>query len=283
METGLFPGICEKEYRVSTGLNASIMAYGSQSMAHLKYAMDNPDLGTTPAKELGTLIHLLALQPEEFAARYVVRPEWDARTKEGKATRDAFNETLAGRQGIDAETLEIAQGAVKALRTHPLAGPLMEAAGPCEVVARWTDPRTGVLCKGKLDKYIPGVLALDLKSTADASPAAFAGSYYKYGYHRQLAHYIDGFKLASGKETPFVIVAVENVAPFGVCVFQPDLHSIDCGRFDNRRIMAEYAACLKSGKWPSYPDKQVRTVCLPEWAAKQYEKEMALTERIENE
>lgn len=281
LELGLFPGVSEEEYRPSEGINASVMAEGLRSMAHMRYAMENQSSGTSPAMELGTLVHLLALQPEEFDARYVVKPDWDARTTAGKAIRDAFTATLGERRSIDAETLATARAMVDALRSHRLAGPLMAADGPCEVVARWKDPATGLVCKGRLDKYIPGVLALDLKTTADASPGAFASSYYKYGYHRQLAHYTDGFGIASGKETPFVIVCVENVAPFGVCVYQPDMASLECGRFDNRKILADYAACVKSGKWPSYPDKQVRTICLPEWAAKRYESEMAMSERME--
>lgn len=277
---GLFADIPEEVYRPMPGLNASTMAYADQSMAHMKHQIDNPEDSSTPAKDLGTLVHLLALQPEKFDERYLAQPDWDARTTVGKAIRDEFNASRGTRKGVDAETLANAQAIVAALKAHPLAGKMLAAPGPCEVVARWKDPKTGILCKGRLDKYIPGKLALDLKTTADASPAAFASSYYKYGYHRQLAHYIDGYALASGEaETPFAIIAVENVAPYGVCVFQPDEASLTYGRFDNRRIIDQYAACLKSGVWPCYPNT-VRTIGVPDWASKRYETEISMSERM---
>ena len=270
----LIEGVKDSDYRAMEGLNASSLSEGMRSMRHLRHCLDNPDSSSSDSLELGTLVHLLALQPELFDSRYIVVPKVDRRTKEGKAAWETFTATAGNREIITESVLEQAQAIVAALKAHKLAGPLLAAKGPCEVVARWNDPRTGAACKGRLDKFIPGVLALDLKTTRDASPSGFAESYYRYGYHRQIAWYSEGFQLCSGKPTPFVIVAVETEAPHGITVLQPDIASINYGRWDNRKVLDKYAACLKTGNWPSY-DEEVRTVCVPRWAADRYETQMA--------
>ena len=107
--------------------------------------------------------------------------------------------------------------------------------------------------------------ARDLKTCADASPASFARSVARYGYHRQIAHYYDGFSTVS-EPTPFCIVAVENAKPYAVAVYTLDDDAVAVGRSQNRRLLREIAACRKAGEWPGYPTT-VQALSLPAWAS----------------
>lgn len=270
----LTENISEAQYRAMPGLNASSIREGMRSMAHMRHAIDTPT-EPTESMELGTLVHVLALQPETFADKYAVAPSVDRRTKAGKEEYAAFVETVGTRSPIDADTLATAQAVIQAIKAHPLASKLIAVPGPCEVVAQWTDAEYQVPCKGRLDKYIPGKLALDLKTTRNADGDAFQRSFFDYGYHRQLAWYTDGFKACSGQDTRFVILAVETEAPYGIGIFEPDAAALEYGRYDNRKVLAKYAECLRTGIWPSYPEV-VKSIGVPAWARNRYEQEMSI-------
>ncbi|WP_282916571.1 PD-(D/E)XK nuclease-like domain-containing protein, partial [Streptomyces exfoliatus] len=85
------------------------------------------------------------------------------------------------------------QAMAAAVRQHPQAGPLFTGQGIAERSLYWTDPATGVRCRVRPDwlKELPGLtLAVDLKTTKDASPQAVQKAIRDYSYHQQDALYI---------------------------------------------------------------------------------------------
>ena len=77
----------------------------------------------------------------------------------------------------------------EAVRARPAAAAALEG-GRVELPVTWTDVETGIECKGRLDCITTRFV--DLKTTVDASPRAFAASAVKYSTHAQVAYSNDG-------------------------------------------------------------------------------------------
>lgn len=84
-----------------------------------------------------------------------------------------------------------------------------------EVTAIWTDEKTGLKCKGKIDMNLPARKEIiDLKTTAARSQKEFEEAMNSYDYDRQGFHYMDG---ASAERCRFI--GVQKIAPFNVYHF----------------------------------------------------------------
>ncbi len=152
----------------------------------------------------------------------------------------------------------------RAVWAHPLAGKMLREGGP-ELTMKWTDPETGLICKGRADYFDPSVaMAIDVKSTEDASPHGFARSVANYGYHRQNAFYDDGFEACGAPLEHFVFIAVEKRAPYLVGLYNLDEADVSLGREWTRRNLDRLAECVERGDYPGY-SQEIETLSLPRW------------------
>lgn len=268
LRLGLFPGMSEAEYRAIPAVNATALKAGRRSIAHMRWTMQNPK-APTPAMELGTAVHMALLEPQRFNKCYAVASseESDRRTKAWKSF-----EAFACERGLK----PITQGdyhemmaMCRGVYDNPDADAMLKRAGQCEYVAVWQDPGTGLACKARLDKYLPGALALDIKTTRNASREAFSRDCYTLGYWQQIAWYREGFKRASGEDTPFTIIAIENEAPHLCAVYSLGDESLARGVAENHRILKQYAKALESGTFPGYA-ADVQEIDIPAWAMKEH-------------
>lgn len=261
----------DAEYRAHPALNFSTIKHGLRSLAHMQHAR-TAQQEETPSMRLGTALHVAALQRSRWSELVAVAPDVDKRTKAGKDEWAAFVAESAGKTVITTEQEAEVKAMYRALMTHPKASALLKSKGDRETVSLWTDKQTGLVCKAKIDLYLSGGLALDLKTTTDASIEAFSSTIYKYSYHMQAAFYSDGYRVNDGASTPFIWIAIENTAPYAVAVYTPDTPTIQRGRDAYRRVLDAYAkavagGCETSGYWPCYsPD--IEPISLPAWAMK---------------
>jgi exodeoxyribonuclease VIII len=159
-----------------------------------------------------------------------------------------------------------------AVMAHPIARALLTGRpGKAEQSVYWIDQATGVLCRCRPDFWRDDNLIVDLKTTEDASPEAFAKSIANWSYDTQDAFYTDGVLAATGKPLKaFVFLVVEKSArvvegqPLGVAVYQLDEAGRELGRAKYREDLGIYAQCVKTGIWPCYGDK-LKTISLPQW------------------
>jgi hypothetical protein len=145
------------------------------------------------------------------------------------------------------------------------------AIGQPEVSAYWLDPITGALCKCRPDWVHDcgdaGVILLDVKTTADASPEGFARSCATYRYHVQAAYYSDGYQVSSGRQVlGFVFAAVEQDAPYLAAAYMLDDEALAAGRREYRRCLNLYHDCHMAGEWPGY-SSAIECLTLPKWVA----------------
>jgi hypothetical protein len=265
---GLVHDLPAEDYFAAEGVSNSMLSSLNRSPAHcwaLHLDPERPTNEPTAAMIAGTLCHTLMLEPATVSQRYVVRPEGvDFRTKDGKAWRDAN----VGRQIVTAEDMATAEAQRAALLAVPeLAHALSN--GRAEVSAFWIDSRTGLLCKLRADwlHTLPDgrVIVVDLKTTADADPAEFGRSVWKFGYHRQAAHYTAGLTACGIDVAAFLFAAVTNARPFLAVPYMLDDEATRKGAEQVVELLDRFAECRRANHWPAYGDG-VQVLSLPAWA-----------------
>ena len=262
---GFHPDLPFPDYLAFERLSPSGAKLLARSPAHYRYLRDHPPT-ETPALRIGKAVHALALEGRAaFDLAFAVEPKADGRTKEGKAIKAAFAESAEGKTIITATEAELIEGMAAGILSHPLAPALIEGGTP-ELSMIWDDPETGAPCKGRLDlARLEAGAILDLKSTLDASPAAFARAVLNYGYATQAAAYLSGAAALGADVRDFIILAVEKVPPFAVGIYRLPDAALELGRRRWAEACALYVACLESGRWPGYP-ATIQELALPNWA-----------------
>ena len=77
------------------------------------------------AFRLGSAVHCAVLEEKEFASRYVLRPDCDRRTKEGKIQFAEFSAQHAGKTFLDADEMAQVIAMREAVAAHPIASQLL--------------------------------------------------------------------------------------------------------------------------------------------------------------
>jgi len=230
----------------------------------------------TAALFFGRAFHCACLEPDRFARTYAERPDFGylraheesgttkEQAKENKRRRDAWVAEHAGRIPLTEKAMATLRGMAESLRRHPKASKIMER-GIGESTIRWNDPATGLLCKGRTDWRVPDLnLAVDLKSTADASGRAFMRDADIYGYDRQSAMYRDGLDAVGHGVDHFVFVCVAKTPPYLVGLYTIAVEDEIAGREESRRAMGTLAHCLETDTWPGLPEA-ITEVRLRRW------------------
>lgn len=262
------------DYAASTAINNSFLGDVRRSPLHAIYRRDNPR--DTEAMARGRALHTLVLEPGEFEQAYVVAPACDRRTKEGKALWSEFEAKAAGRVVLKEEEADLVDAMARSIDMHPAASKIIKLVEATELSLFWTDEPTGIDCKARVDalaKIGNDVLAVDIKTSRDASPAEFGRSIYNFGYHRQAAFYLSGLAACGRPAIGWVMVVVESEAPHAVAAYRLPDEAIDVGRSEIRALMATVAQCRLTNEWPGYPEEIV-DIALPAWAMTKAEKSL---------
>ena len=263
----------EKEYRTMEGISRSQLWKIAESPEKFKWAMEHPE-EPTPALLFGQAAHNMFLEPSKWQEDFVVAPEVDRRTKDGKAAWLDFMDTIGDRAVISGEEFTKILQMVEQAGKNPFVLKLLN--GPREMPITWTDELTGEPCKARLDcvsEVGDKTVIVDYKTTADASTDAFMRSAVKYGYDFQAAMYSEGYKAATGKDCLFVFIAQEKAEPYAVNILQADEVFLRRGRDLFRELLGTYHECKKTNNWYGYlgPYNTVNNLALPAWLAKEVE------------
>lgn len=244
------------EYHADPAVSAShLHAVAASPFHYWKRFLDpnRPAVEPTAAMRLGTLVHCAVLEPDELALRYAIAP--DRRTKEGKTAAAEFE--AAGIEPVSAADMATAIAMRDAVRSHPDAAALLND-GKAEQSFWWDDQLSGLRCKCRPDWMTGGTTLVDLKTTTDASPAAFAKSIAHWRYHVQADHYRAGTFAER-----FVFIAVEKTYPYAVGVYQLDDAAMAHAATLRRQNLQTIADCRVIAEWPGY---STQTLSLPRWA-----------------
>lgn len=270
IQAGLIPGIPIEEYHRHPSISKSQLDQFAKSPAHYLASLTTPRK-ETDAMRFGRIFHGMVLEPERV--KIAVAPQCDRRTKEGKAIWDIFCTANAGAEIVKAEEGEMLNGMAASIKAHPAASALLNAGpGIAEGSAFWRDVQSGELCRCRPDFYRQDLgIIVDLKTTDDASPEAFAKSIAKYGYHRQNSMYVDGVESSTGDIVKgFVFVVTEKSAPYCTAVYSLDTQGVELGRDQYKKLLLDLADCKIAKKFPGYSDR-IETLSLPAWEVRKYE------------
>lgn len=218
----------------------------------------------TAAMRLGTVVHKLVLEPHDFYNEIAIYPEFDARTKEGKAIRDAFNEEHGHKTIIKQDDYEVAQNCAEAVRKA--IAPFLKSGKPEQTYISEID---GISVKCRPDWHNDELgIVVDLKVVADASPDGFAKAVANFGYYIQEAVYTDVMRSLEIDVQKFVFVAVEKEPPYMVGIYSLSPEAVDFGRSEYRRGLDIFRR-LDEFKQPIYKDTVtgdvVQTITLPSY------------------
>lgn len=253
-----------EEYAKNPRLNHSTLESYRKTAAHGRYYELN-GIEETAALKFGRCVHTAILEPSEYPSRVAVSPVVDRRTKEGKALWERFTSVNSHLEIITAEDNEAIEKIQEAVWSKDKAREfLVDALKEFSIYFRWEE----VDCKARLDAYHESGVALDIKTTLDASAESFARDIAARGYHRKAAFYLDALEAANLQANRFLFIAVEKSAPYGVAIYELDNDAIEQGRRENAEILARYKEAKFLNEYPDYPD-EIRSIALPRWAQQQ--------------
>ncbi len=224
------------------------------SPLHYRYALEQQDADTT-SRLSGRALHTLVLEgPAAFAERYAVF--------EGDRRGNVWKDFQAAHPGeiLRAVERDAVLAQADAVLRHPEALALLTDA-LTESAITWTDPDTGIACKGLVD--VRGIAHhADLKGTGALS--LFERLAIRDGYHLQAAYYRRGERIATGRDVTSHLIAVEAKAPHDVGVFRLSEALLDHADRELTALLRTLRACLDADRWPGrYPE--VAAMELPDW------------------
>lgn len=208
-----------------------------KSPATYQHYRDNPsDRPITKALNFGSAFHMCMLEYDKYKKQVVVEPDVNKRTKAGKEEYQKFIKLHQGMTIISNDEHESLEGMRKRLNSSVEAMELLSG-GLSEQVNIWNDSDTKVPCKGKADYWNKDKrILVDIKTTTDASPEGFKKSAYKYGYDRQSAFYLDGFKAEQ-----FWFVVIEKSAPYNMSIYVCGEEFLEEGRSKYKHLLDLYS------------------------------------------
>lgn len=267
------------DYEALPGLNQSRARSLLITPATFRWECDNP---TEPTDDMiaGTVAHILVLEPESFADRFVVVPE-DAPAKPTsrqvnakKPSEDTlkaidwwadFNVKAAGKEVLTRKVHEAGHNYAKGiLRT-------MEAfkIKPLAVEVALTGEFYGVPIKGSLDIIGEDGFIYDAKTTKEAATREGFGkavdkskdlklqaAWYRRLFFERFGVYPEGFRW----------IAQEKWEPFLGSVFEAHEDHLAEGSELMGKVVSTYKACMELGEWPGYPTEVVK---LDSWRVSQ--------------
>lgn len=267
-----FDSTNEEYHSDRNAVSSTMLKLLERSPSHLREYLLTQQKPKT-AFMLGSAIHCAVLEPTDFANRFTVysgsRLGNNVAWKDFKA-RNSHRDILSPQEHsmVMALARQVHRTSVicNGKRTFTFADLLQH--GSVEKNIYWVDKVTGLTCRMRYDLLVRNVL-IDLKSTTDARESSFSKDCNKFGYHVQMAHYVNGIAAFRPQETgniTAILLPVEKEPPFEAVAYPLDWTSfLDVGHERAAALMSLYANCLHNNRWPGYR-KPTDTLKLPQWA-----------------
>jgi exodeoxyribonuclease VIII len=222
----------------------------------------------TDALRFGSLLHTMCLEPHAIEHRYAIQPKVDRRTTAGKAVYECFIEASKGKTIVDADDIDKAKACAEALMEHDQVSQLLlySDVHQAQIEQALTFTIEGTPCRSKLDWLsVPLKLIVDVKTTPDVTPEAFARSVVNYGYHRQAAMYKHAVYEVFGIEARFVFACVTKEPPYEAACYELDLESLRQGASELQILVSDYEQRKAKNNWKAAWSSGVVPLSLPRW------------------
>ena len=296
-------------YHQAPGLSSGqVKTFALQSARHFhwRYVLEQAPRKETDAMLLGTLVHCLVLEPDDFEKRYEqelqladypqalnkvdelkryckeqglpvsgTKQELASRILEQEPDAPIWEHMLSRqreskRRIVKPEQWDKARRMRDGVLDNPDAAALF-AAGHPEVSVWASHEPTGQLVKCRADWLRADGICADLKTCACSSPSDFARDCAKFGYDLQEVHYTTTLAGAGVACQFFCFVAIESEPPHLCQVYELNDRSrqLALGRYE--AAMKAIAECRTLDDWPGYAEP-LSTLSLPAWHLKTLER-----------
>ena len=246
----IYYNVPEAEYRAWKATNISSLLYLKQSPAHYQVNLEYGTHVTGPMFQ-GSAIHCLVLYGrEQYITDYLGDGDTEPTYKPPKGTLKAWKEIVEGQYAM--------------LQSDPQSRSFRGLIqGQPEVCVVAVDPTTGILLKGRVDRYIAKenrkrIMIIDLKKCQDCRDVdSFRKTIEdkKYRYDIKASFYRHLVEIVTGKETSFAWVAVETARPYACNFFSQSIKSYTNGMVEVNDMLATLKKCQDSGVWLGYKEK----------------------------
>ena len=215
----------------------------------------------SPAMQLGSLVHLLCFQKDEFDETYAVSPFDSFRTKESKEWREDMESQ--GKVVITEDTHTHAAEIADCIMNTDLLFHL----GECEYEVAVRSDFHGIPVQGMIDMAPKhGQILADLKTTSSITDvASLQRIILNRGYHWQAAMYLDLWNGVTGEsrdQFQFLFIEVENPYEYAWVEISPNL--LAKGREEYMNALMRWIDCSSKNKWPKSIEG-MQTIDLPAW------------------
>ena len=269
-----------EHYNTIRAMNPSTLVHGCHSMKRLKRMIDAGGFEPTDPMRLGTGIHALLLEPEEFEAKFVVEPDFHLEEGNKTATGKQSDSRATGyvkqrlsefasqnkdRVFLTRNQYDAALTAIESLRERQH---LVEIIDRCQKEITLRGKILGHDCKGRVDLLdVDRGEIVDLKTTACCE---------RYNFGRQFANLHIAFKMAMyrelaqqqfGRRFQCSLITQETGGDFdNAYVPIPDI-VLDNAWNKVRDVMERYQGCLQTGVWNGVDGGAlVYDLHVPNWA-----------------
>lgn len=260
-------------YHTGPGYSASdIVTMNDEGFPAWRWRKQNPK-ESSPDMLLGSVTHLLLearIKNDDLlvASGVAVMPEFNTRTKDGKAERDAFITANAGKYLVNEEGLEHAHRMVDAVMNEPEAAGYLRG-GHSEASIFVRHPEHGVLMKTRPDFLRPNDgLSINFKTCNDASRRGFIKSIADFAYDWKSAYYLEILRMFYGRDFDEIHILVEKNKDGGPCrvgVYSMPDEVIRFAQIQYQPILQMIAEMERTGIVPKLP-AAIEVVDIPDWA-----------------
>ncbi len=263
---GVYEGVPMVDYRAWDVLNASTLRQVlTEGPTYARWERGFRSSETKSTK-LGTAIHGAVLEPDTFNEHFGLSETKGAGVR---ARMDALKE--AGVMLLSQSDLDICAVAKAQVAAHSRAAKLLDG-GERELSIVFSfehDTSTGdrVNLRGKLRLDILRrdlKLACDLKSAVNISKRALAKAFVDYSYDISKAWYSKGLRAAGIEIDTYTFLAVENVLPCRVRLFELGNASTQLGDARMASALRRWSDAVHGDYWPD-PPEAVEPLELPDW------------------
>lgn len=265
---GIYFGMSNEQYHSANGISCSGLKHVIACEADYMWSKQCPqDPEALRTFDIGTAFHCIIGEPDEFDSRYIIAPEFNRRTNQGKADEAAFLAEVAHENKIvlsheDNKQLQMMRESCYA---HPAIRWLLEAQGVAEASIFWRDTETGELMKIRPDKYIQindHHIVLDYKSIGQFDQ--MENQVERMGYHVQDAMYSDGYRQQFGAVPDFYFAFCSTTLSCGR--YQATCRQLPhdwkaAGHQLYRDALHKYHAAKRDNDWLKIPE-----LTRPRWA-----------------
>jgi hypothetical protein len=266
-----------EDYCQRTEMNPSTLVAGCKSMLALKRAIDGGGRVESNAMRLGSGIHALLLEPEQFESRFCVVP--DFHTDDGNTTANGlpsqskatsyyklklkeFASNNYGKTFLSRKQYDDALTCIEAIRSRPRMSRLLDKSKK-EVTLLGSI--SGVPFRGRVDILSKKVLC-DVKTTPNVEPHAFGRSFVNLRYDFKLAIYRE-LARQNGFDVEVSVIAQESSGDFDNVYYPvPDI-VLDNAWTKVLSVLSKYITAKQTGKWHGVDGgKSKLNLVVPQWS-----------------